>query len=207
MRPDGDPEQQIADLERPLSAAAAGSEVSSIASKPRVGMRVGWIVLGLLILGLVVSGGVIVSGRLASTSRPVTGSPTTPAVVGGGGVVPGRAPVTTSMNPSRTVMPSASPTTAGTVSSAPPGGALSVAGVGNERTLACNDSAVSISGVDNTVVLTGRCARVDVSGVNNTVTIDEAAAIDVSGMDNKVVFHTGTPELNQSGFDNTLERG
>ena len=79
--------------------------------------------------------------------------------------------------------------------------------MGNQRTLACNDSVVSISGVDNTVVLTGRCNRVDVSGVQNTVTIDDAGSIDVSGLNNRVIFHFGTPELSQSGFDNTIQRG
>jgi len=150
----------------------------------RTGMRIGSIVLGLMILGLIVSGGVIVSGRLATGNRPVAGSPTASDVVGGGGAVAG--------------------------SSTPTGGTLSVAGVGNERTLACSDSIVSIvsiSGVGNTVVLTDHCARVGVSGVNNTVIIDEAGAIDVSGVNNKVVFHSGTTELSHSGFDNTLERG
>jgi hypothetical protein len=93
------------------------------------------------------------------------------------------------------------------VSRPPLGAAISVAGVGNQRTLACNNSIVSVSGVDNTVVLTGRCDRVDVSGVQNSVTIDDAGAIVVSGLNNRVVFHYGTPELSQSGFDNTLQRG
>jgi hypothetical protein len=61
--------------------------------------------------------------------------------------------------------------------------------------------------VDNTVVLTGRCTRVDISGIQNTVTIDEAGVIDVSGMNNKVVFHSGSPKLNESGIDNTVQRG
>jgi hypothetical protein len=195
MSPDGDPERRIADLERPLSAGTP-IEAPPLGEPRRTGMRVGWIVLALLILGLIVGGIAIVSGRLAPAHQPVAGTPTTAPVVGGGGAVPGRSPA-----------PSAGPSTAAPAPRPPSGGALSVAGVGNERTLACNDSVVSISGVDNTVVLTGHCTRVDISGVQNTVTIDEADAIDVSGMNNKVVFHFGTPELSQSGFDNTLERG
>jgi len=32
-------------------------------------------------------------------------------------------------------------------------------------------------------------------------------AINVSGMNNNVVFHAGSPKLNKSGFDNTLQQG
>ncbi|MFZ4372842.1 MAG: DUF3060 domain-containing protein [Mycobacterium sp.] len=181
MSSDGDPERRIAELERPLSA---GTPIEALSpSEPRgTSMRVGWIVLALLILGLIVGGIAIVSDR-----RPAGGGPVA--------------------RPSATAAPTSSPTSTATVSRPAPVRTLSVAGVGNQRTLACNDSVVSISGVDNTVVLTGRCDRVDVSGVQNSVTIDDAGAIGVSGLNNRVVFHYGTPELSQSGFDNTLQRG
>ena len=181
MKPDQDPERRIAELERPLSASTP-IEALPPSEPRRTGMRVGWIVLGLLILGLIVGGIAIVSDRRAAGGDAVAG-------------------------PSATAAPTSSPTSTATVSRPPPGAAISVAGVGNERTLACNNSIVSISGVDNTVVLTGRCDRVDVSGVQNSVTIDDAGAIGVSGLNNRVVFHYGTPELSQSGFDNTLQRG
>lgn len=206
MGSDEDPEQKIAELERSLSEAVATSEVAAVAERPRTSMRIGWIVLGLMVLGLIIGGGAIVSSRLAAGHRPVAGNPTAPAVVGGGGSVPGNSAAPSS-RPSLTPIPTTPPTTAVTVSNAPPGGAFSVAGVGNNRTFVCNDSIASISGVGNTVILTGYCARVDISGVNNVVTIDETGAIDVSGMNNKVVFHSGTPELNQSGFDNTVQQG
>jgi hypothetical protein len=48
---------------------------------------------------------------------------------------------------------------------------------------------------------------VTVSGVRNTVTVDAADAIVVSGMNNAVTFHSGTPQLENSGIDNSLERG
>ena len=181
MSSDGDPERRIAELERPLSAGTP-IEARPLSEPRRTGMRVGWIVLGLLILGLIVGGIAIVSDRRAASGGPVAG-------------------------PSPTAAPTSSPTSTATVSRLPPGTARSVAGVGNQRTLACNNSIVSISGMDNTVGLTGRCGRVNVSGVQNSVTIDDAGAIVVSGLNNRVVFHYGTPELSQSGFDNTLERG
>ena len=55
---------------------------------------------------------------------------------------------------------------------APPGGQLSVAGVGENKTIACNDSDVSVSGVSNTVTITGHCTAVTVSGIQNKVTLD-----------------------------------
>ena len=63
---------------------------------------------------------------------------------------------------------------------------------------------MSISGVNNEVTLTGHCRSVDVSGVENTVTTDATDAIVVSGMKNTVTFRSGTPELTNSGFDNTI---
>ena len=205
MSSDGDPERRIAELERPLSAGTP-IEAPPLSEPRRTGMRVGWIVLGLLILGLIVGGIAIVSDRLAAGGRPVADTPTGSPIVSGGGVVSDPSAVPP-VSPSATAAPKPSPTSTATVSSPPPGGLLTVAGVGNQRTLACNNSIVSISGVDNTVVLTGRCDRVDVSGVQNSVTIDDAGAIVVSGLNNRVVFRYGTPELSQSGFDNTLERG
>ena len=166
------------------------SNPKSLDARQSTAMRVGWILLGLLILGLVAGGAAILSGRSVGADNPGAGAGTRPDLVGGGGVVPGN---------------SAAPTPV--VPDPPAGTAFSVAGVGNKRTLTCNAGIASVSGVDNTVVLTGRCTRVVVSGVNNTVTIDEADAIDVSGMNNNVVFHSGSPELNKSGFDNTLQQG
>ena len=57
------------------------------------------------------------------------------------------------------------------------------------------------------MVLTGQCARVVVSGVKNVVTLERTGFIDISGMNNRIVFLSGTPEINQSGIDNTVERG
>jgi hypothetical protein len=198
---DQDPEQRIADLERPLLQSAARTELPS--DRARVGLRLGWIALALLVIGLIVGAGVILAGRGGS---PVSGRPTTPPMIGGGGTVAER-PTTP------TVSPPAAPTEAApplgspggvTTVSPPPGEAVSVSGVGNARTIVCADSAVSVSGVDNKVVLTGHCSRVEVSGVTNTVTIEEADAIIVSGLNNAVTFRSGAPELTNSGLGNTL---
>jgi hypothetical protein len=157
--------------------------MGDIEERPNAVSRAGWAVLAILIVALAIGAVAIVVDE-----QPSAGSPMTPEIVGGGGPVPEKPAVTKSVTPQ-------------------PVESLSVAGVGNNRTLACGDKAASISGVDNTVVLTGRCTRVDISGFQNTVTIDEAGVIDVSGMNNKVVFHSGSPKLNESGIDNTVQRG
>ena len=114
--------------------------------RPNPVSRIGWAVLALLIVGLAIGAVAIVAD-----DQPSAGSPETPDIVGGGGPVPEKPAVTKSVTPQ-------------------PVESLSVAGVGNNRTLVCGDKVVSISGVDNTVVLTGRCTRVDISGFQNTVT-------------------------------------
>ena len=70
MSSDGDPEQRIAELERPLSAGTP-IEAPPADEPRRTVLRVGWIVLGLLFLGLIVGGIAIVSDRLAAGGRPV----------------------------------------------------------------------------------------------------------------------------------------
>jgi hypothetical protein len=99
------------------------------------------------------------------------------------------------------------PTAAPTVELAPPGGDVSVAGVGGNKTIACRDTDVNVSGVSNTIVLTGHCRTVTVSGVQNTVTIDAAETISASGFENRVTFLTGTPEIQNSGASNVVEPG
>lgn len=199
---DEDPEARIADLERPLLQSAADSE--HVAPRLRLGLRLGWVALALMVAGLVVGGGAILAGRAAS---PVSGRPTAEPMIGGGGTVAERPTAPTPALPApevSSVAPPAPPEAEAPTSGPPAGEAVSVAGVGNNRTIACTDNVVSVSGVNNTVVLTGHCTRVDVSGIENIVTVDSADAIGVSGMNNSVTFLSGTPELDNSGFGNSL---
>ena len=89
---------------------------------------------------------------------------------------------------------------------APPGGQISVAGVGETKTITCNDNGVSVSGVSNTVTITGHCTTVTVSGMQNKVTLDESDQINASGFDNVVTFHSGSPDVN-SGGSNVVQQG
>lgn len=90
---------------------------------------------------------------------------------------------------------------------APPGTELSVAGINENRTLACDDNPVSVSGVSNTVVITGHCTSLSVSGVQNTVTVEAVERIGASGFNNKVTYHSGTPSISNSGGSNVVGRG
>lgn len=168
---------------------------------PRSGLWIGWVILAVLVIGLLISGWFIVRDE----SHSVSGRPTVPPMLGGGGPL---AETPSARRPSAPGMtPSQPPGSSGPSITSSPGGDFDVAGVGKNLTIECRDHDFSVSGVENTVILTGRCARVDVSGVRNTVVIDSAESIDVSGMDNKVTFRSGTPRLRNSGLDNTLDRG
>ena len=92
------------------------------------------------------------------------------------------------------------------VTTAPPGGQVSVAGMGQNKTIECSDNSVSISGVSNTVTITGHCTMVTVSGVQNKVTLDTADQIQASGFDNVVTYHSGSPDINNAG-NNVVEQG
>jgi hypothetical protein len=87
------------------------------------------------------------------------------------------------------------------------GGQLTVSGINENRTVACNDSTVTVSGISNTVVLTGHCASLTVSGMKNVVTVDAVDNIDASGLDNQVTFHSGSPQISNSGSENTVQQG
>jgi hypothetical protein len=227
MNPHEDPEDRIRELERPLADAARMSEVggsqptgqaytpgpavppppsqwtyggpfSGPPPKPPSGNRMWWIVGTVIVIGVIaLAGGIAafaahqLSGvRSIITSPPTISGPfTTPANT------PTKPPSTT-----RTSAPSTSTTP-------PPGGQLSISGIGENRTVACNDSVVSVSGVSNTVVITGHCASLTVSGVQNSITVDAVDTIDAAGFNNKVTYHSGTPEVSNAGGANVVQQG
>lgn len=163
----------------------------------------GWIlfaVMGAVTLAIIVGTVVFfadVFSRVDSIIGTFDGRPT---ASGGGGGPFGVPPSSGGNRPP-------APTFAPTEPAAVPGGDVSVAGVGSNRSITCDDSVVNISGVSNTVVLTGQCRSVTVSGVQNTVTVDATATISASGFNNRVTYHSGDPEIQNSGDSNTVERG
>jgi Protein of unknown function (DUF3060) len=218
MKPEDDPEARIRELERPLNARATelgtGQDTSypppptyplppaypmpgqgwsggtQVQAPPPNRNRL-WLVLAVIAVGLIAlaGGAVIYSVSDVTSGVPMAGDPSRPS--GGGGAFD----------------TTATPSPAAPTAPAESGAQLSVSGIGENRTLVCDESAVSISGVSNTVVITGHCSTVQVSGVSNVVTIDSAGEIDASGIQNRVTFHTGEPTINNSGSDNSVEQG
>jgi hypothetical protein len=213
MNPEDDPEARIRELERPLSARATelgtgqlDNSYSSPPTYPMPGQRWSsglqfpvrppnrnrlWLILAIIAVGLLaLAGGVVVYSVTSVTSGlPIASDPSRAS--GGGGAFD----------------TTATPSPAAPADPAESGAQLSVSGIGENRTLVCDESAVSISGVSNTVVITGHCSTVQISGVSNVVTLDSAGKIDASGIQNRVTFHTGEPTINNSGSDNSVEQG
>jgi hypothetical protein len=107
-----------------------------------------------------------------------------------------------------TQTPGAAPSTSSAAVPTPPAGTdLTISGISENRTIACNDSAVSVSGVSNTVVITGHCASLSVSGVQNSVTVDAADSIEASGFSNHIIYHSGSPGIDKSGDGNVVQQG
>lgn len=170
----------------------------------RTGVRVSWlIVAAVLVVGAVTFAEAITSvGTMFSVVRSFFQSPGESPTVAGNGAPSIDMPAIPTRRPG---IPA--PPTAASPSVVPPGGQLSVSGVGENRTIDCNGGAVSVSGVSNTVVITGYCVNLDVSGVDNVVSVDSAATIGVSGFDNQVTFHSGTPQVANAGGSNVVQQG
>ena len=171
-----------------------------------------WLIVAAFVIGLVAIGaGVAVFGsNMFSTSSPFSsGSGDRPNIAGGGGTLTNAPSSRPTVPGGKTQMPSAEPPVAvdPSVDVLPPGGSVGVSGIGENKTIACNDSIVSVSGVDNTVVITGHCTSLTVSGMDNVITVDSSESIEASGFDNRVTFKSGSPEINKSGGGNVVELG
>ncbi|HEY6819409.1 MAG TPA: DUF3060 domain-containing protein [Mycobacterium sp.] len=160
--------------------------------------RTVWIIAGVFVIGMIaLPAGIFlftahqVSRSGMTTLLPIpsisTASPTASATI----------PPTNATAPS---MPSTS------VSTAPAGENITVSGISEARTIACNGGSVSVSGITNNVVITGHCASVNVSGIQNQITVDAADTIQASGSGNQVTYHTGSPTIGNSGFGNVVQR-
>ena len=217
MEPQDDPEARIRALEQPLADTARATELGTTSyttpseaylppplppmpsqergpyppaeygppwTPPRkTSAGIPWVVFGIIAVVFMAVAGVV--GFLVVNKS----TPEIPTIPG----------VSTPSMPSMPNMPP-EPTTA------PPGGQISVAGVGENQTIACNDNNVSVSGVSNTVTITGLCTTVTVSGMQNHVTLDASDEINASGFDNVVIYHSGSPDVN-SGGSNVVQQG
>ena len=174
--------------------------------KPPSNNRIWWILGTVIVLGfLALAGGIaaFVVHRLSSVSS--TTAPSISATSGPSTTRPrSTVPSTTR---SRTPTPTASAPSTSTSPTPPPGGSLNISGIGENRTIACNDNVVTISGLSNTVVITGHCNSLTVSGIQNTITVDAVDSIDASGFNNKVTYHTGKPKVSNLGGSNVVQQG
>ena len=230
MAANDDPEDRIRELERPLADAARASEAGSgqpaaqayspgpaappppppwtyggpIPGPPPLrpsGNRMWWILGAVIVIGmLALAGGIaaFAAHQLSGVRSIISSPPTITDTSGPPATTPGGTGPSTTRT--KTPRPSTSPT--------PPAGArLSVSGIGENRTIACNDNVVSVSGVSNTVVISGHCASLTVSGVQNEITVDAVDSIEASGFNNKVTYHSGTPKVSNSGGSNVVQQG
>ena len=232
MNPQDDPEARIRALEQPLADTARATELGTSGaysgggayqappvppmpppvagpnyggqytppgygapwSQPprKVSAGIPWIVLGIgavIFMAIAAGVGFVIVNRSTSTFPDIPGVsiPSMPSF-----------PSVPSMpsTPGMPVQPTA----------APPGAQLSVAGMGENKTLECNDNSVSVSGVSNTVTITGHCTTVTVSGMQNKVTLDTSDQISASGFDNVITYHSGSPDINNAG-NNVVQQG
>lgn len=216
MEAQDDPEARIRELERPLADVAKASELGAPPPPPppppaawdapasnaptvwnappprKSGMGAGWFVLAGGVLAVVVAAGAI---AYFAVSRVNDAMPQ----IGGGGFIDSSPTLGT---------PTVGPKTPGaTVITAPEGQPVGVAGVGETRSIFCENGTVSVSGVNNVVTITGHCDSLTVSGMDNAVEIDSADSITASGFDNRVTWHSGSPRVDSSGGNNTVEQG
>jgi len=188
MDPQDDPEARIRDLERPLSDMARTSEMGAAQPGPY-------------------------------------GYPPTPPPITYGGPYPTAPPRTTAglrgwwivlgvfaagaiaLVAGVVVFGAHRLSSGGSTATPPPGGNLTVTGISENRTIACNDGVVTVSGITNTIVLTGHCASLTVVGSKNVVTVDNADTINASGIENQITFHAGSPNVRNSGISNVVQQG
>jgi hypothetical protein len=181
-----------------------GGPFLGTSQRPPSGNRVWWILAAIIVVGVLAVVGGIAAFAAHQFSRvgSITVSPS-PSI--SRSITPPRSTTRSPRPPtSSTQPPSAAPSTS---PAPPPGGNLSVAGINENQTIACNDSIVSVSGVSNTVVITGHCASLSVSGVQNSITVDAVDTIEASGFNNNVTYHSGSPKISKSGEDNVVQQG
>ncbi len=231
MAANEDPEDRIRELERPLADAARASEQGGSqpagqnyppgpagAPPPPPGLwnyggpipgppqqrpssnRVWWILGTVVVIGvLALAGGIAAfAAHQISGVKSIIASPPTISTT--------FSPPSNSTNPVPSTPRRKSPSPS-TSPAAPPGTELSVGGINENRTIACNDNIVNVSGVSNTVTITGHCTSLSVSGVQNSITVEAVDSIEASGFNNKVTYRFGAPKISNSGGSNVVQQG
>jgi hypothetical protein len=227
VKSEDDPEARIRELEQPLAETARVSETGvtpppgkwappsgpPIAPPPlpyggsfpgpspaiRSRNRTWWILAAVFVIGMIALpvGILFFAAHQVSRSGLTTLLPT-----------PGISTISPTAPGGTTQTPAAGPSTpASSEPTAPAGQNLSISGISENRTIACNGSTISVSGVSNTVVITGHCASLSVSGVQNKVTVEAVDSIEASGFNNQITYHNGSPSVDKSGEGNVVHQG
>jgi hypothetical protein len=229
MKQDDDPEARIRELERPLADTARASEMGSSQTPggyppppgpptlpPPVNYgtsfpptaprsfsfnRMWWIfIAAFVIFPMVITGFIAFNTSRQLSHNGITTVFPTPSLSPSPG--PNSPPSTVTQTPSASA--SASPP----ATPLPPAGAnLTISGINENRTIACNQSVINVSGISNKAVITGHCASLTVSGVKNTISVDSVDSIEASGFNNQVTYHTGSPTIENSGEQNIVQKG
>jgi hypothetical protein len=228
MKSEDDPEARIRELEQPLADTARASEAGVnpppgkwaapsgpafpppppsygspspwTSPRPSSRNRVWWILAAFFIIGTIaIPLGFAVFGINRATHGGLVTllpTPSTPSI--------SSSSAAPSAGATQAPTPSASPSTAPT---APAGENLTISGINENRTIACNQSVINVSGISNKIVLTGHCASLNVSGVQNSITVDAVDSIEASGFNNQITYHTGSPSIDKSGDGNVVQQG
>ena len=114
--------------------------------------------------------------------------------------------VTSTIDSFESNFPSYSPGGGSSETTAGPGSTVTISGIQQEKTIVCTGGIVNVSGIENTITVTGDCAQVVVSGFENVVSVESADSITASGANNRITYDTGTPQIQNIGSANTIER-
>jgi hypothetical protein len=179
-----------------------GGAYPSAAPIKTASLRGCWIALGVFtVVAIAVVAGIAVFGaHLFSNRGSIVSSPSV-------------RPSLSRRNPLPNSQPGGSPTATqsatggGSTATAPPGGNLNISGIGENRTIVCNDSAVTVDGISNTIVLTGHCKSLTLTGTNAIITVDSVDTITTMGISNQVTFHSGSPTVQNLGLSDTVQQG
>jgi hypothetical protein len=183
-----------------LSPYNYGTAFPGTTPRSSSGSRAWWILAALFVVGvLALVGGI--AGYVANRSKTVLPS------AGPGTSQFRSAPRTAPRNPNPTASGTQLPGTGPSNSPLPPGSPLTVTGMNENTTIACNDNIVTVTGQSNTVVITGHCVSLIVVGINNTITVDAVDTIDASGLNNQVTYHSGSPQVTKTGDGNDIHQG
>ena len=193
---------------QPYGTQPYGAQPYGAAPK-KVSGGIPWLVFGLIavVFLVVAAGAIIFMTRMTGLTTPDDSS-----ISSGGGSVDIDIPSGPSIPsidipnvPSMPAVPGAPDADPNVITGAP-GQTVTVSGIDENKTVACNDATVTISGIRNTVNITGHCVEVSVSGIENNITVDVADTIGASGFDNKVTYHSGTPSIDATG-SNAVQQG